>query len=179
MRRVSVVGSAGSGKTTLAGALAEQLGVVHIELDALYHGPDWSEPETEVFRARVVDALDAASEGWVACGNYAVVREPVLWPIADTVVVLDLPRGLVMRRVIARTLRRTLRREELWNGNREPIRNLYAWAPEQNIIRWAWVRHDVYRDRYRAAAKDPAHSHLDFVFLTSPADVDAFLRSAF
>lgn len=178
VRRISVVGNSGSGKTTLALALAEQLGLVHVELDALFHGPGWTEPVPEVFCRRVAAALDAATGGWVACGNYSVVREPVVWLRADTVVVLDLPRALVMRRVVGRTLRRAVRREELWNGNREPLRNLCAWDPERNIIRWSWVRHEVYRRRYRQAALDPAHAHIDFVFLRSPADVDRFLASA-
>lgn len=178
VRHISVVGNSGSGKTTLARSLADRMGVAHVELDALYHGPGWTEPEPDAFRRSVAEALDAARDGWVTCGNYSAVREEVVWPRADTVVVLDLSRTVVMRRVVARTLRRAVRREELWNGNREPLRNLYAWAPEQNIIRWAWVRHDVYRDRYRIAAQDPAHANLNFVFLRSPEEVDAFLASA-
>jgi adenylate kinase family enzyme len=177
MRRVSVVGSSGSGKTTLARALAHRLGLAHVELEALFHGPGWTQPEPDAFRASVAGALDAATDGWVACGNYSVVRGPVVWARADTVVVLDLPKALVMRRIVARTLRRVIRREELWNGNREPWRNLGAWDPERNIIRWAWVRHEEYRDRYRRASEDPANAHLDFVFLRSPAEVDAFVES--
>lgn len=176
MRRVSVVGNSGSGKTTLARSLAGRLGVTHVELDALYHGPEWKTPAPEAFRRSVAETLDAAGDGWVVCGNYSVVREPVVWPRADTVVVLDPPRAVVMRRLVARTLRRAVRREELWNGNREPLRHLYAWDPEKNIIRWAWVRHDVYHDRYRRAAEDRAHSHLDFRFLRSDADVRAMLE---
>jgi adenylate kinase family enzyme len=178
VRRISVVGNSGSGKTTLARALAKELGLAHVELDGLFHGPGWTEPEPDVFRQRVADALDAASEGWVACGNYSAVRSPVVWPRADTVVVLDLPKRLVMRRVVSRTLRRVVRREVLWNGNREPLRNLYAWDPERNIIRWSWVRHGVYRQRYREAAADPANAHLRFLFLTSPAAVGELLATA-
>lgn len=178
MRRISVVGNSGSGKTTLARALAAQLGLEHVELDGLFHGPGWTQPEPEVFRQRVADALDSATSGWVACGNYSAVREPVVWPRADTVVVLDLPKRVVMRQVVGRTLRRVLRREVLWNGNREPWRNLYAWDPQQNIIRWAWTRHDVNHQRYRDAAADPANDHLGFVFLTSRTAVTEFLEDA-
>lgn len=173
-----MVGNSGSGKTTLARSLAERLDVVHIELDALHHGPGWSAPDPDDFRGRVAQALDAATGGWTVCGNYSLVRESVVWPRADTVVVLDLPKAVVMRRIVGRTLRRTLRREELWNGNREPLSNLYAWAPEDNIIRWAWVRHEVYRERFRQAAQEPAHAHLDFVFLRSPSEVEGFLAAA-
>jgi adenylate kinase family enzyme len=158
----------------LARRLSERLGVEHVELDALYHGPGWTEPDPEDFRQRVSVALADAGDGWVCCGNYSMAVPSVVWPIADTVVVLDLPRATVMRRVVARTLRRVLTREELWNGNREPFRNLYAWDPERNITRWAWVRHDLYHERYRHAAADPAWAHLDFVFLSSPRQVDEF-----
>ncbi len=170
-----MVGSSGSGKTTLARALAERLGGSHIELDALYHGPDWTPPEPDDFRRRVGDALDAAEGGWVCCGNYSGVQRPVVWPMADTVVVLDLPKATVMRRVVQRTVRRVLTREELWNGNREPFTNLCSWDPEKNVIRWAWVHHERYRDQYRRAATDPTWAHLDFVFLTTPREVDQLL----
>jgi len=170
-----VVGCSGAGKTTLARELAARLGLVHVELDALFHGPGWTEPEPEDFRRRVAAALDDAADGWVACGNYSVVQEPVVWPRADTVVVLDLAKPLVMRRIVARTLRRTLLRVELWNGNREPVSNLWAWDPERNIIRWSWVRHGAYRERYRQAARDPAHGDLRFVLLRTPAEVRRFL----
>jgi adenylate kinase family enzyme len=177
VRRISVVGSSGSGKTTLARALADELGLAHVELDALFHGPGWTEPEPDEFRWRVAGALDVATSGWVACGNYSAVRSPVVWPRADTVVVLDLPKRVVMRQVVGRTLRRVLRREVLWNGNREPWRNLYAWDPEQNIIRWSWVRHGLYRQRYHEAATDPVNAHLRFVFLGSRAAVADFLTT--
>jgi adenylate kinase family enzyme len=177
VRRISVVGSSGSGKTTLASAVAERLGLVHVELDALYHGPGWSRPEPDAFRSNVAAALDAAADGWVACGNYSLVREEVVWRRADTVVILDLPKAVVMRRLIPRTLKRTLRREALWNGNRESLSNLLSWNPDRNVIRWAWMRHDLYSDRYGQAACDPANAHLDFVRLRCSTEVDAFLAS--
>jgi adenylate kinase family enzyme len=175
---VSVVGNSGSGKTTMARALADALGVTHVELDALFHGPNWTQPPPAIFQARVAAALDDAVDGWVACGNYSAVRTDVVWPRADTVVFLDLPKRVVMRRVVRRTLRRVLTREELWNGNREPLRNLYRLDPEQNIIRWAWERHDVNRQRYRSAPAEPANAHLDFVFLRSSAEVSDFVAAA-
>lgn len=177
VRRISVVGNSGSGKTTLAQVLSQHLGVPHVELDALYHGPGWTQPEADQFRHRVATTLDAAADGWVCCGNYSLALHEVVWPRADTVVVLDYPKATVMRRVVGRTVRRVLSRAELWNGNREPLRNLYAWDPERNIIRWAWVRHDVYRDRYRSAGADPRWEHLDFVVLTSPGRADEFVAS--
>jgi len=84
-----------------------------------------------------------------------------------------------MRRVTMRTVRRVVTRQELWNGNREPLSNLYRWDPERNIIRWAWVKHAASHDRYAAAMEDPRQAHLRFIRLRSAAEVDAFDASPF
>ncbi|WP_299040308.1 hypothetical protein [uncultured Pseudokineococcus sp.] len=51
----------------------------------------------------------------------------VLAARADLLVWLDLPRAVVMRHVVRRTLRRRLRREVLWNGDVElPLRTSFT-----------------------------------------------------
>jgi adenylate kinase family enzyme len=172
VRRVSVVGNSGSGKSALARNLAAVLGVPHLELDSVFHQPGWEPLPHDEFQ-RVV-AARADEDGWVIDGNYSAVR-PVVWARADTVVWLDLPRRAVMRQVTWRTVRRAVTREELWNGNREPLANFTRWAPEESIISWAWHSHAKYRTRYAAAAADPANRHLAFVRLTSRRDAGRFL----
>ena len=134
MRRVNLKGTSGSGKTTFGQALATRLGVPYVELDALHHGPNWSEPTAEEFRARVREAMDAAPDGWVIDGNYEAKLGDTLLDAADTIVWLDLPLGLKLRRVAHRTRTRIRDDVELWNGNRETWRNalwgrgsLFAW----------------------------------------------------
>ena len=57
MRRVAVTASAsGNGKTTVGRALAERLGAPFVELDALVHGPDWSEISNEELR-RILEPI--------------------------------------------------------------------------------------------------------------------------
>ncbi|GEM_PF-150708 len=144
-RCISVVGCPGSGKTTLSRRLARRLGYRHVELDALYHQPGWRPLPTDRFRAAVANALE--SDGWVVEGNYSVVR-PLILERSDTVIWLDLPRHQAMGQLLWRTLVRTLGRQVLWNGNREPWSNLYSLAPERSILAWAWTRHGEYRRRY-------------------------------
>jgi adenylate kinase family enzyme len=174
MRRVSVVGVSGAGKTTVGRKLAASLGVPFVELDAIFHQPDWAELPRDEFRERV--GATVAAPGWVVDGNYSAVRD-LVWDRADTVVWLDLPRRLVMRRVILRTLRRGLTRETLWNGNREPLANFYRLDPEENIVRWTWVKYATYVDRYQTAMRDPAYDRLRFVRLRTPHEIDGFLGS--
>lgn len=172
VQRVSIVGNSGSGKTTLARQLAARLGAAHLELDSVFHQPGWQPLPTEEFRERV--GAFVAGDAWVVDGNYSAVRD-LVWGRADTVVWLDPPRSRVMRRVITRTVRRAVRREELWNGNREPLSNFTRLAPEENIIVWAWTRHHEYRRRYAAAVRDPAYAHLRFVVVRTGEDLRRLL----
>jgi hypothetical protein len=103
-----------------------------------------------------------------------VVRD-IVWRRADTVVWFDLPYATVMARTIRRTVRRTITREELWNGNREPLSNLWSLKPEKSIIAWAATRHKVYRRRYSEAERDPRWASLRFVRLRSQREADAFI----
>jgi adenylate kinase family enzyme len=139
MRRVSVAGISGSGKTTLAAALAVRLGVPHVELDALNHGPGWIEATPAELRERVETALAAAPGGWVVDGNYESKLGDLVVARADTLVWLDLPLPLALARTAARTARRVARRTELWNGNRETIRN--AVVARDNLFSWAIRSH--------------------------------------
>lgn len=174
MRRISVVGVPGSGKTTLGRQLADALDVPFVELDSIFHQAGWSDLTTEEFRARVAEAI--GGEGWVVDGNYQAVLD-LVWARSDNVLWLDLPRGLVMRRVLARTIRRALTREELWNGNREPLSNFYRWDPAHNILRWAWVKYPEYAGAYSRAMDDPPVPGLRFIRLTSGRDGRELVRS--
>jgi adenylate kinase family enzyme len=134
-RRILVTGTSGAGKTTVAAALAVRLGIPHTDIDGLYHGPGWV-PRPEF--ADDVAAL-AAREEWVTEWQYSVVR-PLLLGRADLLVWLDLTRATVMRQIVPRTLRRRLRRVELWNGNVEPPLWTLLTDPD-HILRWAWRTH--------------------------------------
>jgi len=148
------------------------LGSPHVELDSIYHQPDWTPLGEEEFRARVAEATE--SPHWVVDGNYSAVRD-IVWQKADTVVWFDLPYATVLWRTIRRTVRRTITREELWNGNREPLSNLWSLNPEHSIIAWAATKHPVYRRRYAADARDPQWARLHFVRLRTQGEADAFL----
>jgi adenylate kinase family enzyme len=175
VQRVSVVGNSGSGKTTLARQLAGRLGVAHVELDAIFHQPDWQELPAADFRAAVQEFVE--QPGWVVDGNYSTVQD-IVWARADTVIVLDLPRSLVMRRVARRTLGRLLLRRELWNGNREPWSNVLSVDPQRSILAWAWTRHHTYQERFAQAQVDPANAHLQFLVLHSRRDVRSVVAAA-
>ena len=56
--RIAITGPSGSGKTTLAVEIARTLGIPHVEIDALHHGPNWESCGVDVLRERVLTATD-------------------------------------------------------------------------------------------------------------------------
>jgi len=172
-RRIAVIGPPGSGKSTTATALADRLGLAHLELDELFHGPDWAEPTTQEFRQTVMEALGSAEAdrgGWAVAGNYVMVADLVQGR-ADTIVWLDLARRHTMPRVVKRTLRRAAFREELWNGNRERWRD--ALHPHRSMIVEAWKAQPKHRARYDDLSETPLWANATVHRVSTPADVDA------
>ena len=135
MQRINVKGGSGSGKTTVAKAVAGRLGLPYLELDALNHGPNWTEARAAELQDGVRRFMSAATGGWVIDGNYEHKLGPLVVEAADTVVWLDLPLLTKLRRLLRRTRGRTRGDVKLWNDNVETWRNalwgrdsLFAWA---------------------------------------------------
>lgn len=170
--RIVVVGSSGSGKTTTAEIIAQTLGIPHVELDALHWLPNWSETELSTFRGKVSRALTGPA--WVVDGNYSKVRD-ITWTRADTLVWLDLPLPLVIKRLFSRTYHRWISQEELWGGNRENLKT--AIFSKDSLFLWMLKSRRKHRRDYPRLVKEPAYTHLKVIHLTSTAQVDAWLTS--
>jgi adenylate kinase family enzyme len=174
VRRVSVVGASGAGKTTFARRLAALLDVTFFELDEVHNRAGWTHPDDEEFTS-IAERM-ASTESWVIDGNYRVVtmHGPV-WARADTVVFLDRRRPVVMRQLVTRSVQRIITGAELWNGNRETWGDLLSLDRQRSVIIDSALRHTELRDRYLRAMCDPAYAHLDFVRLTSRHAAQDFL----
>ena len=170
-QRISVVGISGSGKTTLARQISQRLAIPHVELDALHWEPNWTEASTDVFRKRVEQSLN--SNSWVVDGNYTKVRD-IIWSRADTVVWLDYPLPVIMGRLLQRTWRRVVMREELWSGNRETWRETFS---RDSILLWALQTYRKNRTIYSTLFTQAEYAHLKVVHLRSPKDTGAWLAN--
>ena len=173
LRRVRVVGTSGSGKTTFAARLAARLDVPHLELDEVFWDAGWTKRDPDEARALIRQFVSAADRGWVTDGNWTDSTAGLLTD-TDAYVWLDYPRRTVMSRVIRRTLGRGLRRTELWHGNRENLRNLLNLDPDQNVVLWAWTSHAHNRARYSALAAEPS---IPVIRLRSPRDAQRWLTA--
>lgn len=172
-RRIIVIGTSGSGKTTMGRRLGEKLGVQHIELDELHWGPNWTEEPDEVFRERALRALESIEE-WTVDGNYRQVRD-IVWSRADTVVWLDFSLPLILWRLTRRTFRRAILKEEIWHGNKE---NLHTHLFTKDSLYW-WVL-TTYKRRRREIPEwlaEPQYGHLTKIRLRSAREADRWMRS--
>lgn len=159
--RIAIVGTSCAGKSTLARELSRRLGASHVELDALYWGPNWTARSAEEFAASVERAT--AGSTWIVDGNYSTVR-PLVLQRATTVIWLNLPLSTLLPRAVKRTFWRLATRERLFNGNREPVLGFLHsyWIP------W-WVLRTC-RERQREYAEllaSPECGHLRVIEIRS------------
>lgn len=171
---IAVVGPTGSGKSTLAQELAGRLGLRFVELDALYWQPGWRPAALPAFRQNVQAALASGGTGWVVAGNYRMVRD-ILWPAADLVIWLDYPLLFVFWRLLVRTARRVVLREELWNGNRERLwEHMRLWS-EDSLFHWLFKSYGMHRREYPTLFALPEYEHLDVLRFNAPRQTEAWL----
>lgn len=166
--RIAVAGVSGSGKTTLGRRVAIRLGLPHTEIDALFHGPGWTPRETFLDDVRAVVEQPA----WVTEWQYREAK-PLILERVELLVWLDLPTPVAMQQVVRRTLRRRLRREELWNGNIEPpLRTFFT--DDEHIVRWAWSTRKNLRSLDERLAREAPH--VVVVRLRSRAQVEDWFQ---
>ena len=154
-------GITGVGKSTFARALAEQQRLPYIEMDALFHGPNW-----EPIPSFVEDVTEIVERPrWVFDSHgYSAVRD-LMWSRADTVVWLDYSRAVVMRRVLWRSTRRAGFSEFIFNDNVERFRD---WLDPEHPVQWAWTQYQWRRDDMTRRFADPKYAHLRRVRISKP-----------
>lgn len=172
--RVSVIGCSGAGKTWTSSRLAQRLGVPHVELDSIRHGPNWTETPDDQFQRIVAERTSV--DAWVVDGNYESIVRDVIWSRATDVVWLDYSRARIMRQVSQRSFGRVLLRKQLWNGNRERLRDFVRWY---HPIRWAWEQHSSKRERDGSQLASDTWSHLRVTRLLTPKQAEHWLTTVF
>jgi adenylate kinase family enzyme len=131
-QRISVVGVAGAGKTSLSVLLAQRLGLPVVHLDVHFWQPGWVASEPQQWETTVAGLV--ARPRWVMDGNYAGTFGQ-RFAASDAVVFLDVPRSTAMTGVLRRwwTLRGQ-QRPDVGPGCPETI--------DREFLRWVWRYRD-------------------------------------
>ena len=88
MKRILIIGNAGSGKTTFAKALAEKTQLPLIHLDKLLWCGEWEHLSRDEFDTILQEELD--KDEWIIDGNFGRTI-PHRFKYCDTVFYFDLP----------------------------------------------------------------------------------------
>ena len=69
MKKINVIGTTGSGKSTFSSLLAKELGFPYIHMDELFWKPNWQESTDDEFIPKIKRVV--AGVLWVLDGNYS------------------------------------------------------------------------------------------------------------
>jgi adenylate kinase family enzyme len=106
-RRISIVGTTGSGKSHLAARLADVTRLPLIHMDELRNDASGKKLSDDKFRSAVSEVI--GGDDWIVDGYYRSVSD-LIWPRADMIVWLDYPISFIMSRLFTRYLRKQTRR---------------------------------------------------------------------
>lgn len=170
MKKINIIGTSGSGKSTIGKHLAATLDYPYIEIDAVFWGKNWQEPSDEVFFPKLKQALQG--ECWVLDGNYTRTI-PIKWEAIDTVIWIDYSLARTLFQAIRRALHRLISQQELWpgTGNRESVSLLFS---SQSIVLWTLTNFRKNRIRYAKMMEATEYRHIRFIRLRSPKACRAF-----
>lgn len=139
MERIMIIGSGGSGKTTLARQLGDKTGLPVVHLDQIFWSPgNWKHLEREEFDALLEEELEKPR--WILDGNYNRTLEPRL-ERCDTVIYLDFPRLVSFTGWLRRVIKNRGRaRPDMAPGCAE-------WF-DPEMAKWVWTFNKKNRARY-------------------------------
>ncbi len=164
MRKILVIGSGGSGKTTVAKEIAARTGLPLIHLDQLFWHPGWIKTPDDEWDRLIAEL--SAQDAWIMDGNYGRTL-PTRVAAADTVVFLDLPPVVCTWRILKRRLRYLGRyRPDVAPGCPESL----TWE----FVSWVWTYRTRRRPEILQRLEAVRESKKVFV-LQSDADVQRFL----
>lgn len=173
-RRINVVGTSGSGKSTFSKLLADLLNIPHVEMDGLFWKPQWEESADDDFFPRIEEATN--QDTWILDGNYTRAT-PIKWRRVELVVWLDMSFLRTFSRVTCRVFERSFSQQEIWSGtgNRETLRK--GLLSRDSVILWMLTSYYRNRKKYLTQMQSPDFEHIRFVHLRKPAHVRHFLEA--
>ena len=169
---ITIVGSTCSGKTTLAKHFSRFLKIPHIELDAIYWGPNWTAKPFPKFR-EIVEEI-TTRDSWIVEGNYMSVQDIVLSK-AELVIWLNYSFPVVFYRALSRTVRRMITQEEIFSGNKEKF--FEQFFTKDSLLYWVIKTYKKKKDNMKFIFDNDIYSNAKKIELTKTREIREFLNS--
>jgi adenylate kinase family enzyme len=163
MKKVLVIGSSGSGKSTFSRRLGAATGLEVVHLDKLFWHRDWVETPKDEWRKVVADVC--RKDSWIIDGNYSGTMD-VRIPFCDTVIFLDFPRTVCVSRILKRVaFYKKGSRPDMAEGCDEK----FNWE----FIKWTWDYPTRSKPRVEKLL-EKVRNEKTIIRLTSNRDVENF-----
>lgn len=131
VKKIIIIGCAGSGKTTLSKAMGQRFMIPLYHLDYYYWKPGWVESEAELFKKTHQMLIDQPA--WIIDGNQMNTLSERM-AATEMVIFLDMPTIICLWRIILRWLRN-------WFRNVKDGQATLTWG----LLCYAWRYNRVYR----------------------------------
>jgi len=172
--RINVIGTSGSGKTTFGRELSSVLQIPFIEMDAIFWGPGWSEPDDIELFPKLSAAL--SGENWVLDGNYSRTLD-IKWKRVECVIWLDFSFPRTVWQAVKRAISRLISQQELWpgTGNRESLKMLFS---RDSIVLWTIQTYTRRKRKIQEYITSGQYRSIIFHRIQSPKQAKQLLQSA-
>ncbi len=138
-KKITIVGNAGSGKTTLAFQLQEKLNLPLYHLDQYYWLPGWQRVGLERYAELQTELCN--KDEWIIEGAYIRVLHERIYH-ADVVIFLDMPPSLCIWRVVKRSI---MHFGSVIPGNPQGCRQQLFGMRFFEFLKWVWGFNKQYR----------------------------------
>ncbi len=169
--KITVVGNAGSGKTTLAFQLQKKLNLPLYHLDQFCWKPSWKRVPIQEFYAAHTELCKG--DEWIIEGSYIkILKERV--SAADVIVFLDIPTSVCLWRVLKRSI---VHWGKVIPGNPEGCKQRILSAKFLDFLHWVWSFNARYRQTIVDLLDEASRQGKRVYILKSGRDSDSSLKA--
>lgn len=169
-KRIVIIGTSCSGKTTFAEKLSSVINIQHIQLDELHWLPRWQERDDAEFRQLTRQAVQG--DNWVLDGNYSITRD-IVWPRATIIIWLNYPLLLVFYQAIKRSIIRAVTKKTVCAGNTESLRQTFF--SKDSMILYVLQTHQKRQKQYPQILANEANKNTQIIVCKSRREAELIL----
>ena len=162
-RKIIITGTTCTGKTTLGRKISHQWSLFQVDLDEYYFLPNWIEKEKSVFVKDVLKAIEDKN-AWVISGSYQSILKDTVWKQVETIVWLDYPLHVVLRRYFIRTYRRVFYKEKCCGETYETLGRTFS---KNSLFLWIFKSYWKRKERMNKWMNDD-FSEKEWIVLNHP-----------